>query len=258
MRTFLFMMNSLMTISSQEGEEEMQKYLNDTEEMIRLGKHQKALERCVWFHNHALEYDPGMYGVRLSFALHSWKLLGNIYPPAKKALFEIRDRKTHQVENGEGDTSLFHDVASLNETLEEESKTTNLFEQLDRKNPEFANQCWKLAKDNVISAKRFDLVQKYMENPIREFTGVKAAYDENLTFYANPQVGGVHFKEYNENHFIEECLRLIEVAIHLGNQEAAQQIQKKALEVVDDIRLRGVISKENMEDGQREDNPEAR
>lgn len=97
-----------------------------------------------------------------------------------------------------------------------------------------------------------------MENPIREFTGVKAAYDENLTFYTNPQVGGVHFKEYNENHFIEECLRLIEVAIHLGNQEAAQQIQKKALEVVDDNRLRGVISKENMEDGQREDNPEAR
>lgn len=62
--------------------EDMQKYLSDTQEMVRQGKNQEALERFVWFHDHALEHEPaGMYGVRLSFALSYWKALGDVYPP---------------------------------------------------------------------------------------------------------------------------------------------------------------------------------
>ena len=47
----------------------MQKYLSDTQEMVRKGKYKEALERFVWFHEHALEHDPAMTGVRLSFAV---------------------------------------------------------------------------------------------------------------------------------------------------------------------------------------------
>jgi len=224
--------------------------------MVRQGKHKEALERFVWFHDHALEHDPAMYGVRLSFALSYWKALGDIYPPAKQALIETRDRKTHQIKKSDGNAALFHDVASLNKTLGEESKTIELFEYLDKENPTLAKQCWNVAKDDVISAKRFDLVRKYLGNPVREFTRVKAMYDQNTTLYDNPQIGGAHFKAYCEDHFVEESLRLIEVAVALGDQRAAKEIQKKALAVVDDYRLRDAITTEKKKDAQQKNSPD--
>jgi hypothetical protein len=62
---------AMLTLSA--NAEDMQKYLADTQEMVRQGKHQEALDRFIWFHEHALENDRGMTGVRLSFALSYWK-----------------------------------------------------------------------------------------------------------------------------------------------------------------------------------------
>ena len=252
MRTLLVIIVALMALVPQVQAENMQKYLSDTQEMVRQGKHKEALERHIWFHDHALEHDIAMYGVRLSFALSYWKELGDVYPPAKKALIEIRDRKTHQIEKGEGNASLFHDVASLNETLEEESKTIKLFKHLDKKNPKLAKQCWNVAKDYVISAKRFDLARKYLGNLVREFTNVKAMYDQNTTFYGNPKIRGDHFKTWNENHLVEDSLQLIEVAVALGDQKAAKEIQEKALAVVDDYRLRDAITTKKKKDERKQ------
>ncbi|MCK5305811.1 MAG: hypothetical protein KAJ66_01615 [Candidatus Omnitrophica bacterium] len=250
MRTLLGMIIALIVLSSQVQAEDMNNYLSDTREMVHQGKHEEALERYIWFHDHALEHEPAMYGVRLSFALGYWKDLGDVYPPAKKALIETRDRKAHQIEMGEGNSSLFHDVSSLNETLEEGSKTIELFEYLDKENPKLAKQCWNIAKDEVIDAKRFDLARKYMGNLVREFTRVKAAYDHDTTLYNDPKIGRMDFKAYSEDHFVEESLRLIEVAVALGDTTAANEIQKKALAVVEDYRLRDAITTEKKKDAQ--------
>jgi len=53
---------AMLTLSA--NAEDMQKYLADTQEMVRQGKHQEALDRFIWFHEHALENDRGMTGVR--------------------------------------------------------------------------------------------------------------------------------------------------------------------------------------------------
>jgi hypothetical protein len=55
----------------------------------------------MWYFNHALEYQPGQVGVRLSFALSDWVELGRSYPKALQALIEIRD----------------HDLQLLNESM---------------------------------------------------------------------------------------------------------------------------------------------
>jgi len=62
----------------------MQVYLNETNKMVKKGQYKEALQRFIWFNEHALEYDESMTGVRLSFALGYWKELGDIYPPALK------------------------------------------------------------------------------------------------------------------------------------------------------------------------------
>lgn len=239
---FVVITATLMLLSFRAKADDMQKYLADTQKMVRQGKYEEALKRHIWFHNHALEHERSMYGVRLSFALSYWKSLGEAYPPAKKALIEIRDRKTRQIENGKGNFPLFHDVASINRTLKEGNKTIKLFEYLDKKNPELAKKCWTIAKKVVITAKRFDLAKKYMGNLLQEFTREKTRYDMNIKLYNNPQMGGEHFKRYNKNHFVKEILRLIEVAVALGDEKASKEIQKKALALIDDKRIRDAVT----------------
>jgi hypothetical protein len=256
MKQLLTVMVILMALTSQAHGENIDNYLSDTQEMVNQGKYKEALERYIWFHDHSLEHCPAMYGVRLSFALGYWKELGDVYPPAKQALIETRDRKTHQLEKGDGNFSLFHDVVALNQTLQEGNKTIQLFEHLDKENPKLAKQCWDAAKDEVIFAKRYDLVRKYIGNPVREFTRVKDLYDHNTTLYNNPQIGDAEFKAYNENNFVEESLRLIDVSIALGDMVAAKEIQKKALAVVDDYRLSDAIRTEKKTDAQQKARPD--
>ncbi len=138
-----------------------------------------------------------MYGVRLSFALSYWKELGEKYPPAMKALVETRDRKTKELISGKENYELFHDVVSFNETLGEPEKTISLFEKIEEK-PEVARNYWDLAKDTVIAAKRYDIVRRYIANPTDEFIRLKARYDQGVTLYEHPQVGGKQFKAYNK------------------------------------------------------------
>jgi len=230
--------------------EDMQKYLSDTQKMARQGKHQEALERFLWFHDHALEHEPAMYGVRLSFALDYWKSLADVYPPAKSALVETRDHKEETVLNQEGNAALFHDVVALNRTLGEDERTVELFETIDRDSPDTARQYWDVAKDAVIEAMRYDLVRKYIGNPSREFIKVKAMYDHDTTLYDDPRIGGDQFKAYNENNLVEESLKLIKVALALDDMQAAKDIQKKALTVVQDYRLRDAVPEADKEDAQ--------
>ena len=250
MKTLLFLFTLLALPAIQA--EDMQKYLSDTEELARAGKHEEALKRHIWFHDHALEHERAMYGVRLSFALSSWRELGETYPPAMKALVEVRDRKTKSLMEGKDSHELFHDVASINEVLGESEKTVSLFEQLDEKQPKAAKGYWNVAKNSVIDAKRFDLAGKYIGNPAREFIQVKAMYDHNTSLYDDPRIGGDRFKAYNENNLVEESLRLIEVANALGNKKVALEIQAKALAVVKDARLRDAIPADQKQEAQQD------
>lgn len=239
MKTLLALIVALAALPAQA--KDMQKYLNDTQKMVGQGKHQEALERFIWFHQHALEHEPAMSGVRLSFALSYWKSLGDVYPPAKKALVETRDRTAKQVSENGGTFELFHDAASLNRTLGEESKTVELFQTLDAQHPGLAKRYWHVAKNPVIAAKHYDLARKYMGDFAGQFQHVTEMYEQHKKFYDNPKIGGTHLKKFNENHFVEESVQLITVALALGERKAALDIQKKALAVMDDSRLRDAV-----------------
>ncbi len=65
--------------------------------------------------------------------LSAWKELADKYPPAMDKLKSMRDKKTKLIEDGKCNHSLFHEVASINETLCEASKTVELFRILDQK-----------------------------------------------------------------------------------------------------------------------------
>lgn len=248
MRTLTIMLVLVVLGAFPARADDMQKYLSDTQALVRQGSYEEALQRFIWFHEHALEHNPGMYGVRLSFALGYWKDLGEVYPPALEALKRIRDEDTATLSSGRDDYHLFHDVMALNRTLGENSKTVELFQQLDESGDGRAAAYWRIAKDDVIAARRYDLVRKYGGNLLKEFDGVKALYDENVSLYPQFEDADPYFKSFNEDNFVEESLQLIEVALALGEAEAAEAIREKALAVLDDERLREEISPEHQPD----------
>ena len=129
------------------------------------GRYAEALSAYVWFHNNALKHEPALYGVRLSFALGYWLDLGRSYPKAVEKLREIRDKKVLAILKVRGDRDLFHDVASINRELDESQETCDLFQQLHRQHPDFAQQCVSLAMDALVDCKAYTLAHQYSPDP---------------------------------------------------------------------------------------------
>jgi hypothetical protein len=219
----------------------MQVYLKKTRELQNEGKYTEALERHIWFYNNALQYQKSMSGVRNSFALSDWKKLGEVYPPAKKALLEIRDTKTKEIAANGGSTELFQDVSAINRTLGRESETIQLFEGLMKTSPELAKRSWIIVKDATFAAKRYDIIQQYIGNPIREFTVIEEHYKRITASTARFTTGKESMKAYNENSFVEKTLQLIDFAIVNKDTKSAKEIKEKALAVVKDYRLEKLV-----------------
>lgn len=221
--------------------DDMQKYLSETQAMVRDGKHEEALKRFIWFHEHALEHGPSMYGVRLSFALSYWKNLGAVYPPAHEALVKLRDDDDKLLREGKGNRNLFHDLMALNRTLGVENASVELFEVISKADATKGKEYWSLVKDVVLAKKRFDIAKIYIQDFEAEFKKMKAVYDRNLPLYDDPRMGGERFRDYNEGRFVSEVKQLVELCLALESREAAVSIRDQAKKILDDPRLQITI-----------------
>lgn len=230
----------LMFASALAHAEDMRKYQKDTQQLVKAGKHQEALERHTWFHDHALEHNPSMSGVRLSFALSNWKQLGKVYPPAMEELKNTRDRKAALIEKEKGTWQLFQDVTAINRELGEDGKTVALFRKLDKEQSNLAKRCWDAAKKPVIHAKAYDLAAKYIGDPVQEFSKLKQAHDQGAALFGGKNDGG-RFTRFNDDLFVKESISLMNLAMALDDPKSAREIQKKALAVVNDKRLQDAL-----------------
>jgi hypothetical protein len=218
----------------------MQKYLQDTVALTRKGDYEEALKRHLWFHEHALEHQPSMYGVRLSFALSYWKQLGAVYPPAIEAMKRVRDESAARLEKGVRNASLFHDVVSLNDSLEENARTVELFRKLDQDQPASAREYWRMASQQILQARAYDLAKKYVGNLMAEYEQIKTKLDRMQSAIVG--LGRQEaLKANSERSFVDETLLLIDLAVALNDMNTARQIQSKALGVVYDERLKTAI-----------------
>ena len=221
--------------------EDMQKYLSDTNKLVHEGKYEEALERYIWFHDHALEHERSMHGVRLSFALMYWNKLGEKYPPALEAFKKVRDEKTQRLVDGKGSYDLFVDVHALNRQLGDNDKSIKLFKELDENQRALAQKCWNIADDIIIEAKDFELARKYIGDPMQEFEKAKQNYAQLVTMYEMNDTGD-SIKSFNEKNFVDESIRIINVALAFEDIDSAKKIQKEAISILDNPRLKNAVS----------------
>lgn len=232
----------LVTMCSCSDKDQATEALADARRLAAEGKFEQALEKHVWFHNHALEIKRSYYGVRLSFALSDWLELGKKYPKALETLKGIRDEKTSRLLAGEQNRELFHDVDSINDHLGESKTTVDLFKKLEAKQPEFAASIYDLADEAIVSAQEYDLARKYLGDPGSRLTNAKRQFEEGLEFANKRQNDDVSRKAF-ERIFADEVVRIITVLDKTGDSVKAREIQSKALDVLESPAIRDAIKK---------------
>lgn len=241
-RAYIFILSALILFTGACYAKDLHQYLRDTRQLVDNGEYELALERTIWFHNHALEHDPGMLGVRLSFALSDWYKLANAYPPALVALNNAREANAELIMSGESDFSTFSEYVSMNRVFNEENESINLFKQIEITHPSAAQDYWRLIKDIAIQRNEYGLLRKYIGNVYREYK------TEEERFIALMESDMVEFSEYREaliasyeNMFVEDVVDLINISVALDDKESAQIIRESARKLVKDYRLDDIV-----------------
>ena len=215
------------------------------EEAARQGRYQEALDEYVWFHEHALEHDDGYYGVRLSFALASWVVLANEYPPALKRLQEIRDTKASLLRTGDGNREHFHDVEAINRRLGESLHTYDLFVDLESARPELASACSNFAMASMIAARDFVRARRYMTNPAALIEKSGNGLNDDLQ-----RVSGEPDDEFDMptrtkdayiTNYIHRVMEVLTVLVGNGERPEAQRLKQLAIESISDPHARSRV-----------------
>ncbi len=217
--------------------------LDEAKDLARQGRFEEALEKHVWFHDHALEHCPAMSGVRLSFALGHWVRLGDQYPPARQALAAIRDRKAAAVRAGEWSWELFQDVAAINNYLREESETGALFLDLHRADRSRAAQFYAKAEAGLVAQRQFAVCSAYIPDAEVRLREIQARRRHIIPHAGRlPEDEAAKFRDLVEGRFAEEAVRLLEILTAAGRTADAARVRGLAEAETESASARNAIS----------------
>lgn len=212
------------------------------QEAAREGRHEEALREYLWFHEHALEIEPSLYGVRLSFALAAWLDLGHAYPPALDALKRVRDEKTRRLLASEGGRELFHDVEAINEHLDDDEATYELFQKLQTVDPELASTCASLAMRAIVQARDYDLASRYIADPEEELRNWSVVLNEDIADLAKEPPQEAPVQDAYVHIYAERVRLLLAILNGVGERARAEAVHKAALESVDSVVVREAVA----------------
>jgi len=200
--------------------------LREAQADARAKRYETALAKHVWFHKHALEYQPSQAGVRLSFALSYWLALGEAYPPALDALKEIREETQRRVTPREGRKVRFedfHDLASLNREFGEEKKTVAAFKLIDQADPKMAKRVFGVSQPALIKAKEYELCGKYIDVD-KSVKQVAESY-RRMRQLANDPRFGVSLRDHATKSYLNEAATLVAIlAVNDRLEDAADAV----------------------------------
>ena len=218
---------------------EARKALQDAEAFAEAGDFAKALERHQWYHDNALRVDPAQYGVRLSFALGSWKELADKYPPALAALKATRKKAADALLKGTAKPEVFHEVQSIDQVIEDPAATVALFKKLEKQQPGLAEKCFRFAKETLLAEGEGETFLRHAGDPVEFLKGEIADHDRNVAEMKKrkmPRQQGViaHF----DDNLVKATLQLAAVLEKRGDVKTAAELKAMTAKSVDDARLK--------------------
>jgi hypothetical protein len=183
-----------------------------------------------------------MYGVRLSFALAAWLKLAQTYPKALTALKDVRDRKAAQLASGGGNRELFHDVEAINECLEEDQATYDLFLKIQTNNPSLATQCASLAMRALVTAKDYSLAHRFIEDPVEKIRKWSSVLNEDIADLAKEPPRDAPVQEAYVHIYAQRVGLLLAVLNGVGERAQAESFRQMALASVESPPVREAVA----------------
>jgi hypothetical protein len=216
--------------------------LREAVALMRQGRYAEALQKHLWFHDHALDHTPALAGVRLSFALSYWLELAEHYPVARQALVAIRDRKAKALEDGTGHPGLFHDVAAINGYLHEDPATAALFKALHRNQPDLARRCYPVAEKHLVVRREYEVCAAYLRDPDARFEEMRQLRQVQVELAdENPALGTPEFRDYLERHFAVSVRRLVTILVGVGRRPEAERVGELTLATSNSALVRAAL-----------------
>jgi len=217
--------------------------LNAAKISAREGRFAEALSEYICFHEHALEEEPALRGVRLSFALGYWMELAGQYPPARAALQSIRDEKTRLLKDGAEDWELFKDVSSINETLSNDEATYDLFCLINSRNPAFAAQCARLATPALVKAFDFKLARSFISDPDQAIQQLASGFNKGIerANRSSTSERKVNITNAEVRIYAEDVKQLIQIVGGAGEWERADALAEYAISLVGSSEMQDAV-----------------
>jgi hypothetical protein len=246
---------------------DLQKILGEAKDFMSKGAYEEALQRHIWYHNHALETDRGQTGVRLSFALLDWMELGRRYPKAKQALIEIRDNKTREIAEGEGYSEMVQEVQAINHEFQDDEATYALFKTMREKDPQLAGQSYFYLEHLLVSKGEYQWCLSHMGEPQGRFNLIRRGFDmerdsqkrmaearqrtaqqmeamnqkRGWTNSWSPPDTSAMMKKSAEDRFVGQTRQLIGILVATDHKADAERIRDQAVAILDDSRLKSAV-----------------
>jgi hypothetical protein len=204
--------------------------LNEARDFSRQGRFEEALERYVWFHQHALEYDHALSGVRLSYALAEWVELGKQFPPARDALVAAGDQKSARLRAGSWSPNLFHDAAAIYEHLGDNEKTAQLFLSLHQSDPARAARFYDRSEIGLVALGMYAICAAHIPDGVARFEAIRRNRRTMLSHADNMERRhGGGFRDSVEQRFAEEVTRLVRILGGVDRGEEVRRVRELAL-----------------------------
>jgi hypothetical protein len=213
--------------------------LRQARQLVKSHEYGAALEKYIWFHEHALDADRSFAGVRLSYAMSEWIDLGEVYPPARTALEGVRDTKTESLTKGAYHVSLFHDVASINRALGQVERTSDLFKTIAAADRSVAEKCFHIALESLVRMNEFGLARSFISDPQKEIDhfAMPFKFATQRTKSASPEI----VQETLAQIYVKKVNLILRVFIAVGDEDMSNQLRHYAVESVLDEQLRDKI-----------------
>ncbi len=201
-------------------------YLDNARTAYKAKDYPEALIKYEYFFDHALDDDPAsLYGVRLSYCLNEWAMLGEKYPPAKDRLEQKRDEALSLLFETK-EPERFHDFLNICRYLKCPDLPVEEFLKIHNKDKSLSAKIVRFIWDTLVDKKLWEVCAEYLENP-------KSKYDEFLFKFdhamksskANPEWGGERFEDQVKGWFIRDVSNLLLVLKNSLKNEELEYIQ---------------------------------
>jgi hypothetical protein len=113
---------------------------------------------------------------------------------------------------------------------------------LSERFPEQAKRFYHAVEDLLIQKQEFKLVEKYMEDPIFKYENLRHSREQSLSYdRKNPDYSSQVTRDYNDNRFVEETIKLINALLILNKKLEAIEIHSRATSYFKSEKLKGAL-----------------